>query len=250
MEAVVREKSRFAETSSLALIDSMLLLPLILWWAHAPLRTAQGRLRIFIATIILLTIVVTSASTKPCIADDRYDRGKQRSINERHHLVVEQAEDRIVIREGATIPPTPGQIVMLGRRWAFIPAGSNRSMPGELTTRPKHSDRSVVSFRASMLNSSDRPKPVRLGLGNPSNKRNRESASPEFASSTLLTSTPAAPRQNLSQMLLTENLMLQRIVEAIRIDASDDRWSISGEVTEFFGENRFLIRTAQRASQQ
>ena len=42
--------------------------------------------------------------------------------------------------------------------------------------------------------------------------------------------------------------MLQRIVEAMRDNAIDDRWEISGEILEFFDQNRLLIRTA-RASQ-
>ena len=41
--------------------------------------------------------------------------------------------------------------------------------------------------------------------------------------------------------------MLQRIVEAIREDADDDRWTVSGQVSEFFDQNRLIIRTAQRS---
>lgn len=49
-------------------------------------------------------------------------------------------------------------------------------------------------------------------------------------------------------ILLCENQMLQRIVESIRADANDDRWEISGEILEFFEDNRLLIRTIQRAN--
>ena len=42
--------------------------------------------------------------------------------------------------------------------------------------------------------------------------------------------------------------MLQRIVKAIRSDPTDDHWVISGEISEFFGENRLAIRLAQRAN--
>ncbi len=42
--------------------------------------------------------------------------------------------------------------------------------------------------------------------------------------------------------------MLQRIVEATRADANDDRWEVSGEILEFFEQNRLLIRTIQRAN--
>ena len=56
------------------------------------------------------------------------------------------------------------------------------------------------------------------------------------------------PAGEVAHILVTENLMLQRIVEAIRADATDDRWMVSGEVSEFFNENRLTIRTAQRAN--
>ena len=56
---------------------------------------------------------------------------------------------------------------------------------------------------------------------------------------------PPAPR---TQFLLTENLNLQRIVEAIRDDAADEKWVLTGEVSEYFGESRLTIRTAQRSN--
>ena len=48
-------------------------------------------------------------------------------------------------------------------------------------------------------------------------------------------------------VLITENLMLQRIVQAIKEDELDRSWQITGRVTEYFGENRLTILTAQRA---
>jgi hypothetical protein len=47
-------------------------------------------------------------------------------------------------------------------------------------------------------------------------------------------------------VLITENLMLQRIVQAIREDELDSLWQVTGRVTEYFGENRLTILTAQR----
>ena len=49
-------------------------------------------------------------------------------------------------------------------------------------------------------------------------------------------------------LLLCENQSLQRIVEAARANPNDDRWELSGEIFEFFDQNRLLIRTAQRAN--
>ena len=48
-------------------------------------------------------------------------------------------------------------------------------------------------------------------------------------------------------ILMVENLLLQRVVEAIRDDTIADRWSVTGRVTEFFGENRLILQTARRA---
>ena len=47
-------------------------------------------------------------------------------------------------------------------------------------------------------------------------------------------------------VLLAENLMLQRIVQAIREDELDNLWQLTGHVTEYFGQNRLTILTAQR----
>ena len=47
-------------------------------------------------------------------------------------------------------------------------------------------------------------------------------------------------------VLIAENLMLQRIVQAIREDELDSLWTVTGRVTEYFGENRLTILTAQR----
>ena len=47
-------------------------------------------------------------------------------------------------------------------------------------------------------------------------------------------------------VLIAENLMLQRLVQAIREDELDSLWRVTGRVTEYFGENRLTILTAQR----
>ena len=48
-------------------------------------------------------------------------------------------------------------------------------------------------------------------------------------------------------VLVVENLLLQRVVEAVRDDTIADRWSVTGRLTEFFGENRLILQTARRA---
>lgn len=49
-------------------------------------------------------------------------------------------------------------------------------------------------------------------------------------------------------MIVLENLALQRIAEAIKIDSSDSRWVISGRITEFRDQNYLWIERATRAA--
>ncbi len=49
------------------------------------------------------------------------------------------------------------------------------------------------------------------------------------------------------QYRLLENLALQRIVDAIAQDPNDVRWTITGVITEFSGENWLLLSTVYRA---
>lgn len=47
---------------------------------------------------------------------------------------------------------------------------------------------------------------------------------------------------------ILENLALERIARAIRVDPADDHWSVSGSLTEFSGQNYLLLRVVMRAS--
>ena len=48
--------------------------------------------------------------------------------------------------------------------------------------------------------------------------------------------------------LLLENLALERIAEAMRIDSTDNRWVLTGRVTEFRGQNYVWVERATRAA--
>ena len=135
------------------------------------------------------------------------------------------------LREGTRITETVGRIVMMGRRWAFVRTGEPNAPDADVVLRPK---------RLPAIDG--RPRPKRLGLA----------TIPQVARSTVIPIALRTGRENTAgipsrHMLITENLMLQRIVEAIRADGSDNVWSVTGEVTEFFNENRLIIHTAQRA---
>jgi len=49
-------------------------------------------------------------------------------------------------------------------------------------------------------------------------------------------------------LIVLENLALQRIAEAMKIDSSDSRWVISGKITEFREHNYLWIERATRAA--
>jgi len=49
-------------------------------------------------------------------------------------------------------------------------------------------------------------------------------------------------------LVVLENLSLERIAEAMKIDSSDNRWTVHGRVTEFRGQNYLWIERATRAA--
>jgi hypothetical protein len=142
-----------------------------------------------------------------------------------------------MLREGTRIPPTTGRIVMLGRRWVFI-AVTDQDVDETVT-------RLDPTVRRAFMVKNVKHRPTRLGHHEQrkSPKRFRPAAAP------IQEMNPSVP-DALKQILLHENLMLQRIVEAIQADPTDDHWVVSGEVTEFFDENRLSIHLAQRANRR
>jgi hypothetical protein len=160
-------------------------------------------------------------------------------------------EKVVLLREGTLIPPTKGRIVMLGRRWTFISDWADKQRRGE-DSAALAPMRHIDMFEASIA-SLQRARAV-VGYSRERKRTQEEQKQlPTRLASTKVEHTNEADQNEiakLSQVLLSENLMLQRIVESIRVDASDDRWSVTGEVSEFMGENRLLIHTAQRASKR
>jgi len=67
------------------------------------------------------------------------------------------------------------------------------------------------------------------------------------ASASTQTSVSNSPPATSARMRVLENLSLQRVVQMIEQDPSDNRWMISGVVTEFFSDNRLMMMTAVRA---
>ena len=135
------------------------------------------------------------------------------------------------MREGTMVPPTDGRIVMVGRRWAFVSAGAE---PVDAIPGGEFGTLDGINFRqGSPPPASPRPPAF----------RDQASASP-----TAPIGKSASTDDKLAQVTVVENLVLQRMVEAIRADPGDDRWTITGEITEFFDQNRLIIRTARRSA--
>ena len=194
---------------------SMLLLPLLLFWARKPMHFPSN-VRLILAAIagpcmiaIPLAVLLDQRSNSVFAADGVAPPGlKATDIRATPGTSKRQHQD-FIVREGTRIPPTPGHIVKIGSRWAFTP-----------------------------LTAEDLRQSATEGLGAPSAKE----------AELLATLMEKKPAMALPQMLLIENLTLQRIVTAVRADSADRLWEVTGEVTEYTGENRLMLRTAQRAT--
>ena len=246
----------------------MLLLPLLLLWARAPMHFSTRNTRVLIAvsvTMILLTPLASRSSNHVAAAEGPYGRNDSVQADSGGGFrdgkpgLVEQPGQ---LREGTLVPPTPGRIVLIGRRWAFLPA----SVEAARATAAARSNETLipsnqVSFRSQPA-PSRRTSVIRLPSPNFKLRTSRLGANTQSSMSGGAAASRPADVQMLTiadldppktsvakaQMLISENLMLQRVVEAIRLDPADDRWTVSGEVTEFFDHNRLIIRTAQRAN--
>lgn len=193
----------------------MLLLPLLLFWVRKPMHFSSN-VRIILATIAApcmivspLEMVLDQRATSVSAADRGTPAGLQPSDMRAVQKSSKQQRQSFIVREGTRIPPTPGHIVKIGSRWAFTP-----------------------------LTASDLSESTSEGQDTPSAKD----------AELLAALIEKKPAMDLPQMLLIENLTLQRVVSAVRADSADRLWNVTGEVTEYSGENRLMLRTAQRAS--
>ncbi|MEM9365635.1 MAG: hypothetical protein AAGD07_06530 [Planctomycetota bacterium] len=132
-----------------------------------------------------------------------------------------------VFREGTSVVETIGRVARVGPRWQFRPESSSGGMELGMAAmdaapppqRPQRTTNSVLD---------QSPFDDKTPLG------------------TERTRTSNIQPHQLPKLLVLENLMLSRIVRAIEEDPRDDKWIITGEVTEFLGENRLMILSAKR----
>lgn len=227
------------------------------------MRFSIGRSRQLICMLSLWAISVAALPTTRNVIADEPMLTPQGS----GQMGANQISAAHVVREGTEIPLTQGRIAMLGRRWAFVPdqtsllhkqlngeklndvLGVKRGSPSKLlrivskTEVIQKADRVLVPVgRTTYINRLIGP--VTL-VSTP----NRGSSSNRLISSkSSVRPSEHQDKRSLqaNQLILAENLMLERIVDSIRSDVSDDRWILSGTINEFFGENRMVVTTAQR----
>ena len=206
-----------------------MLVTLLVLYSVRPLLRSEVRRRKALSVLLVAAFFVPSTGRPPSAhAHDQY--GRTRSIvpiapePQVHTLDGPEEITRFggqqMLREGTVIPPTIGRLVNLGRRWAFIPADDVAPHRHELAARD------FLSTNPPPAHQSSQSDLIRRADGEPLD----------------------AVGNSETVIVLCENQMLQRIVEAVRENASDDRWEISGEILEFFDQNRLLIRTVQRAN--
>lgn len=202
----------------------MLLIPIILWWADRPMRFAVGRARIATGGMMIGIMVLSAMSAATLVAEERYARESAATSGGDRGSAASSGV--MLLREGTRIPPTPGRIVLMGRRWVFM-AGPLAAVPS--LDQADDRDQAASGFD---------PSEVRRLFG-----------SVAFTSTSEVSASASdqASRSSI-QLVLTENLNLQRIIEALRSDPADENWIVTGQISEFFGENRLTILTAQRSN--
>lgn len=154
-----------------------------------------------------------------------------------------------LLREGTLIPPTVGTIVSVGRRWGFtITPNQVRSQQNAQGKTSSGSNIETSKLFGRQIGESQR---ARISITNVATAGSEHVQIVEIEQRTEgAASLSAQINQGTNQtIVLAENLMLQRIVEAVVADPTDDCWTISGEIMEFRNQNRLLIDTAQRTNQ-
>ncbi len=224
----------------------MLLIPVILWWAHRPMRFAVGRARTATGATLIVFVTLSTISASTLVAEDRYGRESSSTDSSRNDRVPPIASGFVLLREGSQIPPTAGRIVLMGRRWVFLAAtgpdihdkSTAAALPGGSDGADARRLFGEVAFVSTSPSGDARPSDVRPSDVRSSDVRPGEPYAGQASSGD----------GKSMQIVLTENLNLQRIIEALRSDPADENWIISGQISEFFAENRLTVLTAQRSN--
>ena len=149
------------------------------------------------------------------------------------------------IGDGVFVPPTQGRFQSNGGTWTFTPDDPNSAV----VVREIEIDAAELenTFRVASTLRDFRKRtqtmvelvpgnPLRNGESEREHLLNRVGKKKEFSIMSNL---------QLTQLIVADNLMLQRVVDAIRLDNESDRWIVSGVVTRDDQAARIEIRTAR-----
>lgn len=229
----------------------MIVLAVILLIRIAPTEAIArilSRRRLSCALVITLTMVTATGMEVVAqnFGSDFADSGAAESSEVPPTPTFKAKKNEELLREGTLIPPTVGRIVPVGRRWGFAPTNP------ELLSR-RYLETGVETFQSNSSEMISKQRPTRLGAATimvtgRDLTRTEKPAPDTEAEAPNRTEESVATNVKVQHIILAENLMLQRIVEAVIEDSADDRWTISGEISEFRNQNRLLIHTAQRTN--
>ena len=192
-------------------IPMFILLPLLFIWSRAPMRYGAMSKSLILGcfSFAALTIWSSGPFVEPVNCALASDNWDG-EVGEVENPRGDGNSPRL--REGTRIGATKGNFSRVGRRWIF-----------EIELESQASD-SVMSANAS------------------------SNTAPQAGSTAYGNKAANADQAKLRYRVL-ENLTLQRVVDAIAQDPNDVRWTASGVLTEFEGENWLLLSTVFRAHQ-
>ncbi len=223
-----------------------LLIPLFILWVRSPMHFSKT-LRT-IAQVAIFSVCMTVPPTSQSVAGEGYgDTPPLVPTLGRADATVDASSptdsEARHFREGTLVEGITGRFAMVGRRWAFIP-----DRPLDLSRTAAGSAGAVEpeSSKTTTVNSTI------FGARTPSGKSVAVVTSTTRTKNHLLKQyqsldTPITSA-DLPQLLVSENLMLQRVVDAVRADQADSQWTVSGEIKEFFDENVLLLKTVKRTA--
>ena len=220
-------------------VNAMILLPLFIFWAHNPMHFGRPLRYATFAAILLISFAAPAFST--VLAADGYGAPSQpTSVNTADsasrgnpHL---QARH---IREGTVFENITGRFTMLGARWVFIPLREDTVAAADTSIDSKtfgQKRNTAIVFESRSGSGRE------ISITTSTQQRSRLNLVKEYAPDNA-----RITADDLPQLVVVENLMLQRVVESMRADASEATWIVSGEVKEYFDDNVVMLRAAQRA---
>ncbi len=219
--------------------DAMILLPLFIFWAYNPMHFGRPLRYATLAAILFISLVAPAFSTV-LAADGNGAPNQPDSLNGAHNASQGKPhQEPRHIREGTTFENITGRFTNVGSRWVFIPIREDSVAPND----PSIESNTFGQKRSTAIIFESRSGSGReISITTSTQQRSRLNLVKEYAPDNATITAAELP-----QLIVVENLMLQRVVESMRADASEATWIVSGEVKEYFDDNVVMLRAAQRA---